>query len=315
MSNGEVTFTFGNNLSERVEKEVRTEQKKSYSQWSIGADDTYFPTYYTQQQLPSGFYEIRDSQQGPFFKQKKVSTDELYSLPSEELMDVINDIEVFWDRRDEYKKYNFIHKRGILLYGRPGTGKSAIIQLCTKHLIENKNGIVINIASSEDLQLYNHTISSLREIEPDRPLIVILEDVDALLQEGSWAVSVVLNLLDGIKQINNVVYIATTNYPDRLEERVINRPSRFDRRYEVKPPTAEVRREYLKRKLNEDDLKSIDLELWVTESDGFTLSHMRELVVSVVVMGNTFEETISRLKELSTKVKYKSGFATNGVGF
>ena len=89
------------------------------------------------------------------FKLKKVNTDELYQLPSPELTDIIEDIEKFWDRADKYKEYGFLHKRGILLYGAPGAGKSGIIQLCTKHLIEKMNGIVINLTNGDQIELYS----------------------------------------------------------------------------------------------------------------------------------------------------------------
>ena len=43
-----------------------------------------------------------------------------------------------------HREYNFVHKRGILMYGEPGCGKSGIIQLISKQLIEN-DGIILNI--------------------------------------------------------------------------------------------------------------------------------------------------------------------------
>jgi ATP-dependent 26S proteasome regulatory subunit len=168
----------------------------------------------------------------------------LYQLPSDELTDIIEDIQKFWQRADRYKEYGFLHKRGILLYGDPGMGKSGIIQLITKHLVDNMQGIVINLTNGDQIEWYGELITSFRQIEPNRPIIVILEDIDGIASEGSWSTSMLLNILDGVKQIDNVVYIATTNYPEKLEERITNRPSRFDRRYEVEPPTDDVRLAY-----------------------------------------------------------------------
>jgi protein TonB len=61
------------------------------------------------------------------------------------------------------------------------------------------------------------------------------------------------------KGIEGVVYIATTNYPEKLQERITNRPSRFDRRYKVELPNEEIRRAYIQHKLNDDDLKNVDI--------------------------------------------------------
>lgn len=287
---------------------VPTEKSANdYAQWAVHKGGKYSPTTETVKGVPPGFYEVGlDSQTGYYLHKKTVNTDELYQLPSGELIDIIEDIQKFWQRADRYKEYGFLHKRGILLYGDPGMGKSGIIQLCTKHLVENMQGIVINLANGDQIEWYSEIINSFRQIEPNRPIIVILEDVDGIAGEGSWSTSMLLNILDGVKQIDNVVYIATTNYPEKLEERLTNRPSRFDRRYEVEPPTDEVRRAYFENKLTKQDLKSINMTDWIQQTDGMSLAHLRELVISVVAMGNTFESTIERLNGLKKKPKIKA---------
>jgi len=288
--------------SELLPGRVPIEMGNGYTQWASHPGGKYTPTMPTVSRLSPGFYEIGyEGQIGVYFEKKRVSTDELYQLPSPELTDIIRDIETFWEKASKYKEYGFLHKRGILLYGDPGAGKSGIIQLCTKYLVDQMEGIVINLTNGDQIDWYSQTIGSLRSIEPDRPLIVILEDIDGIAGEGSWTTSMLLNILDGVKQIENVVYIATTNYPDKLEERITNRPSRFDRRYEVEMPNAEVRRSYLLHKLKEEDLSGIDIEEWVKKTERMSLAHLRELVISVVAMGNTFESTISRLNGLKKK--------------
>lgn len=266
-----------------------------YAEWAIKGTKKFSPSTKTIKTLPTGFYEVDEDNYGVHLELKSVKSDELYSLPSEELQDIIEDIRLFWERKDQYKEYKFIHKRGILMYGKPGNGKSGIIQLITKHLIEQMDGIVINIKNADDLYRYNKIVGALREIEPNRPLVVILEDLDGMIEENNYIISTVLNLLDGVKQINNVVYIATTNYPEKLEERISNRPSRFDRKYEIPIPNELVRREFIKHKLTESDLEKINIEEWITSTDGMSLAHLKELIISVIVLGNSFEDTISRL--------------------
>lgn len=285
-----------------------------YNQWAMHHGEKFTPTMPTTESLEPGFYELGlDSQIGVFFEKKNVNTDDLFQLPSEELQDIIKDIETFWKRADKYKEYGFLHKRGILMYGDPGAGKSGIIQLCTKHLIEQMGGIVINLSTGDHIDYYSQIIGPFRSVEKHRPLIVILEDIDSIAGEGSWSTSVLLNLLDGVKQINNVVYIATTNYPEKLEERITNRPSRFDRRYEILMPTAEVRESYIRHKLKEEDLKNIDIKKWIKETEGMSLAHMRELIISVIAMGNSFEDTLRRLNGLKVKPKPKS--RNKNIGF
>jgi len=290
------------------------EKTPGYNQWAVHTGGKYTPTMPTVQQVPAGFYELgMDNKIGIFFEKRKVDTDELFELPSDELQDIIQDIENFWERSNKYQEYGFLHKRGILLYGEPGAGKSGIIQLCTKHLIEKMNGVVINLSNGDQVDWYSKTMGSFRSVEPNRPLIVILEDIDGIAGEGNWSTSMLLNILDGIKQIDNVVYIATTNYPEQLEERITNRPSRFDRRYEILMPNAKVRESYFRSKLSLKDLESIDVSEWVKKSDGMSMAHLRELVISVVALGNTFEDTIFRLNGMKVKPRVKG--RTKKIGF
>lgn len=99
-----------------------------------------------------------------------------------------------------------------------------------------------------------------RVIEPNRPILCIIEDIDGLV-EDSYYETALLNILDGIGQMENTIYLGTTNFPEKLKERILNRPSRFDRRYEIKQPNDELREYYFRKKLTEDDLKSIDIKM------------------------------------------------------
>jgi energy-coupling factor transporter ATP-binding protein EcfA2 len=301
-------------LNPRVSWHNTETKSNSFSQWAVTTGNKFSPTTPTTESLPPGFYELGyESSIGIYLEKKVVNTDELFQLPSAELSDIIEDIEKFWQRSGVYKSYGFLHKRGILLYGDPGAGKSGIIQLCTRYLIEKMGGIVINISKEEQVEMYDKMLSSFRVIERDRPLIVIFEDIDAIAGESGYSTSMILNILDGVKQIDNVVYIATTNYPEKLEDRITNRPSRFDRRYEISMPDDDVRRSYIVNKLTEEDLRRIDLDKWVMETKGLSLAHMRELVVSVIAMGNSFEDTLNRLNGLKVKPKIKS--RSKKIGF
>jgi SpoVK/Ycf46/Vps4 family AAA+-type ATPase len=103
--------------------------------------------------------------------------------------------------------------------------------------------------------------------------------------------------------VDNIVYIATTNYPEKLQERITNRPSRFDRRYQVELPSADIREAYLRAKLKEDDLEKIDLPAWLELTEGMSLSHLKELVISVIVMQKNFNDAIKHLIDLKKAPK------------
>ena len=197
------------------------------------------------------------------------------------------------------------------MYGEPGCGKSGIIQLLSKQLMQ-RNGIVINIKDEEDLEKFTSFIPTFRKVEPKRPLTVLLEDIDSIAGENRYSTSRLLNILDGVKQIENVVYIATTNYPEKLQERITNRPSRFDRRYKVELPSDEIRKSYIVNKLNDEDLATININEWVKKTKGMSLSHLKEVVISTIIMGRDFDETIDNLEGMkktpTVKDKKEVGF-------
>ena len=299
-------------ISELLEEEEETKRKNDFTQWNIVGDGSYIAAPKTQKILFPGLYEPhynnRASEWG--LMKQDVNTDELYELPTKEIEVILTDLKSFWDKKDEYAKYKLMHKRGILLYGDPGCGKSGILQLCMKHIIKDLGGIVINVKDEDTVRGYLEVIGKLRQIEPDRPIIVIIEDIDGIAAEGSYVTSQLLNMLDGIKQIENVVYIATTNYPEKLAERITNRPSRFDRRYYIAPPSSEVRMSYLKNKLGSE--AEIDFNMWVKDTEGMSISHLKELFISVFLLDNKYEEALKHLKELK---KTPRGKGQKGVGF
>ena len=57
--------------------------------------------------------------------------------------------------------------------------------------------------------------------------------------------------------------------------------------------------------MTEDDLSKIDIEDWIKMTDGMSLSHLKEVIISVIVMGKSFEETIDSLDNLKKAPRVK----------
>jgi SpoVK/Ycf46/Vps4 family AAA+-type ATPase len=291
-----------------------------YTQWLKRGTNTFLPTdnAVTVPHVESGVYHIRFDQNIGFYMVKKdLHLDDLINLPNPEGQKVMAGIKTFWERKDKFKEYGYSYKRGILLYGVPGGGKTSIINLLCKELVDNMQGVVFTISSEEDLQFYKNFMGEIyRVIEPTRPIITIIEDIDGLCQHKETETKL-LNVLDGIEQLENVVYVATTNYTERLSERILNRPNRFDMRIEVKSPNDECRRIYLRHKIKEGDLDDAKIEEWVAKTRGFTMAHLGEVIKSVLILGNSFEDTVKNLrdlKEVPVSRNYDAEFAAN-IGF
>lgn len=122
-----------------------------------------------------------------------------------------------------------------------------------------------------------------------------------------------LSLLDGKTQVDHILSIGTTNYSERLDQRLLARPSRFDRVELIGLPSADVRRAYLERRV--PDLVGAELERWVELSEGFSLAHLKELVLTVCCLGADVSQATARLKSGFRQKHSSEKFTRSQVGF
>ncbi len=263
--------------------------------WSVNGQ-AFFPSEYTVNGLPPGYYVVEHCNRGFYFNKTAMNLDDLLVLPDSASEEILRSIEFFWTREQFFRDLGFLWKRGILLYGPAGGGKTSTLQLLSKSIIE-RGGLSVYLKNPHNTA---QGLEILRRIEPDRPIIVLLEDIDALIKQ--YGESEILAILDGELQIDNVVFIATTNYPEDLDKRLKNRPSRFDIVKHIGMPTAEARRVYLETKnprLTETSNEQ-ELDMWVEESKGFSVAHLKEMVLAVEALDEDINIVLYRLKKMMT---------------
>lgn len=263
-----------------------------YSHYSKYGNDYYFakPTKKVNKLLP-GIYTIQINQGGEIYLSgMSAMTDTLIRLPDFTSENVIKEVNKFWlpETKAKFDSRQLVYKRGILLHGAPGVGKSA----CIAQIMEaevNQGGIVF---FCPDPGMLNVAIKSIREIQGNTRCLVVWEEFDELVERDE---SAYLSLLDGEMQIDNVVYLATTNYLDRIPNRLKKRPSRFASIIEIGLPNAETRRVYLSHKIKPDE--NIDIDQWVKSTEGFTIDHIKDLIISVLCLDVSFENALDRIKD------------------
>jgi SpoVK/Ycf46/Vps4 family AAA+-type ATPase len=180
----------------------------------------------------------------------------------------------------------------MLLWGPPGSGKTATVMLMARDVI-TQGGIMCQI---KEPTIAGWGLSMIRKIEPDRPIVAVIEDIDALIENHGE--HPFLALLDGEAQVDNICFVATTNYPEKLDKRFVDRPSRFDTIRWIGMPTAPARQTYLATK--EPSLSAEQLAEWVAKTEGFSIAHLRELVILVQCFGRPLTDALAQLEKMRT---------------
>jgi hypothetical protein len=133
-------------------------------------------------------------------------------------------------------------KRGILLHGQPGTGKT----LSAMYLVSQMEGRTVLLLTGAGMGSIEMACTVARMLAP---ATVVLEDVDLIgtqrnLQtvDANALLFELLNQMDGLADDVDILFILTTNRPDILEPALASRPGRIDQAIEIPPPDADCRR-------------------------------------------------------------------------
>ena len=282
-------------LEELLDEEETTSD--SVSVW-IKDKDVFLPSTDVSilKELPPGMYKAGYSNDRGIYCQKiELETDELFSFTESLHTELLEQINTFWDNAELYKEKNLIHKRGILLAGYAGTGKTAIINMVSRELIE-RGGVVFKVYGIRGLSDYVDFIKhGFRKIQPNTPIITILEDIDQYREVETE----LLDFLDGQYHINHHVIIATSNNTSEIPDTFL-RPSRLDLKYEVGLPTELTRKEYFNRKGVDENM----LDELVKATESCSIAELKEVYICITVYGYSIEKAVDQVLDPTVKKNY-----------
>ena len=214
------------------------------------------------------------------YKSIKSATFDNLVLPTALKEEIQTDFRQFFASREVYERYHIPWKRGVLLLGPPGNGKThtvkALINQLGKPCLYVKS---FKSRSGTDHQAIRRVFKRARQTTP---CLLVMEDLDSLISDSNRAFF--LNELDGFAANTGVVVIATTNHPEKLDPAILERPSRFDRKYTFALPAPNEREAYIAHwntalepelRLSAEGLAGI-----VTLTEGFSFAYLKELFVS-----------------------------------
>jgi hypothetical protein len=168
-------------------------------------------------------------------------------------------------------------KRGVLLHGAPGTGKTHTI----RYLLGRLPDVTVVVLSGPALRWIAEACSVARTLQPS---VVVIEDVDLIAEERGARLGQhqllfqLLNEMDGLGEDADVTFLLTTNRPDLLEVALAARPGRVDHAVELPVPDAEARRKLIELYQGHLVLDLSDADVVIKRTDGVTAAFLKELL-------------------------------------
>ena len=251
-----------------------------------------------------------DTAKGLLTERKRIS----HSIKREEIImnedlkrEIFESIDSFFEENDNFfKKYNIPHRRGVLLHGKPGNGKTTLV----KSVVDSISAPVIywqvneftNSGSIEDV---------FKNAEELSPAVLVIEDLDSLPPSCR---STFLNKLDGATAASGIFLIGTTNYPERVDSALKNRPGRFDRIYEIELPNDDLRHKYMLSRGFIDFVTLDDIGHLVAQTKGFSFVQLNEVFISLAfsfhTTGNAEYKTVVEQTKKSNECNRKNDYTS-----
>src|SRR6266852_1924275 len=119
----------------KVYQILKEGRKRILTQYVKLGDNETSATRSTVPTLEAGIYDIKDTMRGLEYHKHDINTDEILRFEDSRYNQIINEIDNFWSLEENFKEMGFTHKRGVLLFGAPGQGKSCLLKMVIESMV------------------------------------------------------------------------------------------------------------------------------------------------------------------------------------
>ncbi len=211
-----------------------------------------------------------------FLPRPSLSPDQVV-LPAETLAAIRRQVVGVAEHREQLLAARQHLKRGLLLYGPPGVGKSHTVRYLSSEL----TGTTIILLTGDALGMIGTACSVARTLQP---AMVVVEDVDLIAEDREMYTGdqpmlfSLLNEMDGLAEDADVVFLLTTNRAGVLERALAARPGRVDLAVAMELPDRDARRRLLELYRGDLDLDESRLDSVIERTEHVTASFLKELL-------------------------------------
>lgn len=253
--------------------------------------------------LPPGLYEMEMMEWDPAIKTITIPDPDCFVPIHNKAPGLVDEMVNFFHSRDVYDDLEIRHKRGALIYGPPGNGKTLNLMRAARRCIKEFDCAVFMV-TTDTLDL----LSTFRDLFEDQPTICIFEEITEFTARDMESV---LNILDGERSWTNNYNVATTNHPGKLPANLVDRPGRFDRIIRVPNPDRADRRMFLEHFVSPDEITSDLLE----QTRGFSVAYLMEAVLASRLYDQTLSDVLSQFQRHKKRIKDAFKDPEDQVGF